>query len=81
MRKTGFTLAPEAGTQRLRDVIQKEYREEELLEAARLFVDLGWRSLKLYFMIGLPSETEEDVRGIAELAARVSRAAGGRAHR
>src|SRR5262249_12808613 len=48
VRKTGFTLAPEAGTQRLRDVIQKEYREEELLEAARLFADLGWRSLKLY---------------------------------
>jgi radical SAM family uncharacterized protein/radical SAM-linked protein len=78
VRKTGFTLAPEAGTQRLRDVIQKEYREEELLDAARLFADLGWRSLKLYFMIGLPSETEEDVRGIAELAERVKRAAGGR---
>jgi radical SAM-linked protein len=78
VRKTGFTLAPEAGTQRLRDVIQKEYREEELLAAAKLFADLGWRSLKLYFMIGLPSETEEDVRGIAELASRVSAAAGGR---
>ncbi|HLK11836.1 MAG TPA: TIGR03960 family B12-binding radical SAM protein [Candidatus Binatia bacterium] len=78
VRKTGFTLAPEAGTQRLRDVIQKEYREEDLLAAARLFADLGWRSLKLYFMIGLPSETEEDVRGIAELAERVKRAAAGR---
>jgi radical SAM family uncharacterized protein/radical SAM-linked protein len=78
VRKTGFTLAPEAGTQRLRDVIQKEYREEELLAAAKLFADLGWRSLKLYFMIGLPSETEEDVRGIALLAERVKRAAGGR---
>jgi radical SAM family uncharacterized protein/radical SAM-linked protein len=78
VRKTGFTLAPEAGTQRLRDVIQKEYREEELLEAARLFADLGWRSLKLYFMIGLPSETEADVLGIAELAGRVKRAARGR---
>ncbi|MCW5893655.1 MAG: TIGR03960 family B12-binding radical SAM protein [bacterium] len=78
VRKTGFTLAPEAGTQRLRDVIQKEYREEELLDAARLFADLGWRSLKLYFMIGLPSETEDDVRGIAELAGRVKRAAKGR---
>jgi len=74
VRKTGFTLAPEAGTQRLRDVIQKEYKEEELLAAARLFADLGWRSLKLYFMIGLPSETEEDVLGIAELAAKVRRA-------
>ena len=79
VRKTGFTLAPEAGTQRLRDVIQKEYREEELLDAARLFADLGWRSLKLYFMIGLPSETEDDVRGIAELAGpgEARRAAGG----
>lgn len=78
VRKTGFTLAPEAGTQRLRNVIQKEYAEEELLDAARMFADLGWRALKLYFMIGLPSETEEDVLGIAELAARVRRAAGGR---
>ncbi len=78
VRKTGFTLAPEAGTQRLRDVIQKEYQEDELLDAARLFADLGWRTLKLYFMIGLPSETEDDVRGIAVLAERVKRAAGGR---
>ena len=78
VRKTGFTLAPEAGTQRLRDVIQKEYREEELLDAARLFADLGWRTLKLYFMIGLPSETEEDVIWIADLAARVAAAARGR---
>jgi radical SAM superfamily enzyme YgiQ (UPF0313 family) len=78
VRKTGFTLAPEAGTQRLRDVIQKEYQEDELLAAARSFSELGWRSLKLYFMIGLPSETEEDVRGIAELAQRVRRAANGR---
>jgi radical SAM family uncharacterized protein/radical SAM-linked protein len=78
VRKTGFTLAPEAGTQRLRDVIQKEYREDELLAAARLFADLGWRTLKLYFMIGLPSETEEDVRGIAELSQKVVAAAAGR---
>jgi radical SAM-linked protein len=78
VRKTGFTLAPEAGTQRLRDVIQKEYREADLLAAARTFADLGWRSLKLYFMIGLPSETEEDVLGIAVLAERVRKAARGR---
>ena len=56
MRKTGFTLAPEAGSQRMRDVIQKEYREEELIEAARQIFGLGWRSLKLYFMLGLPGE-------------------------
>lgn len=78
VRKTGFTLAPEAGTQRLRDVIQKEYREAELLDAAATFADLGWRSLKLYFMIGLPGETEEDVLGIAELAGRVKSAGRGR---
>ncbi|GIW45810.1 MAG: hypothetical protein KatS3mg077_3092 [Candidatus Binatia bacterium] len=71
VRKTGFTLAPEAGTQRLRDIIQKEYSEEELLEAARLIFELGWRHLKLYFMIGLPGETEDDLRGIAELCAKV----------
>ncbi|MFN8542660.1 MAG: TIGR03960 family B12-binding radical SAM protein [Candidatus Binatia bacterium] len=78
VRKTGFTLAPEAGTQRLRDVIQKEYREEDLLAAARLFAELGWRALKLYFQIGLPSETEDDVVGIALLAEKVKRAGGGR---
>lgn len=71
VRKTGFTLAPEAGSQRLRDLIQKEYQEAELLEAARLVFQLGWRSLKLYFMIGLPTETEDDLLAIAELCARV----------
>ena len=77
VRKTGFTLAPEAGSQRMRDIIQKEYQEEELIEAARQIFGLGWRALKLYFMIGLPGETEDDIRGIAELAAKVA-AAGGR---
>jgi len=77
VRKTGFTLAPEAGSQRMRDIIQKEYQEEELIEAARQIFSLGWRTLKLYFMIGLPGETEEDVRGIVDLAAKVA-AAGGR---
>lgn len=72
VRKTGFTLAPEAGTQRLRDVIQKEYREDELVQAAQLIFRLGWRSLKLYFMLGLPTETEEDLLGIVALARRVS---------
>ncbi len=79
VRKTGFTLAPEAGTQRLRDVIQKEYREEELVQAAELIFGLGWRSLKLYFMLGLPTETEEDLHGIVALARRVS-AAGAHRH-
>ena len=79
VRKTGFTLAPEAGTQRLRDVIQKEYREDELVQAASLIFGLGWRSLKLYFMLGLPSETQEDLHGIVALTRRVS-ATGGHRH-
>jgi radical SAM family uncharacterized protein/radical SAM-linked protein len=72
VRKTGFTLAPEAGSQRLRDVIQKEYKEEELVEAARMLFGLGWKSVKLYFMLGLPTETEEDVLGIVDLSRKVS---------
>lgn len=78
VRKTGFTLAPEAGSQRLRDVIQKEYREEELLEAARLLFGLGWRSVKLYFMLGLPTETAEDLLGIVDLCRKVSAVGKGR---
>jgi radical SAM family uncharacterized protein/radical SAM-linked protein len=74
VRKTGFTLAPEAGSQRLRDVIQKEYKEEELIEAARMLFGLGWKSVKLYFMLGLPSETEEDLLGIVDLCRKVSAA-------
>ena len=74
VRKTGFTLAPEAGSQRLRDVIQKEYKEEELTEAAKLLFGLGWKSVKLYFMLGLPSETEEDLLGIVDLSRKVSAA-------
>jgi radical SAM family uncharacterized protein/radical SAM-linked protein len=74
VRKTGFTLAPEAGSQRMRDIIQKEYDEQELIDAARQIFDLGWRTLKLYFMIGLPGEEEDDIRGIAELAAKVAAA-------
>ncbi|MGD9762461.1 MAG: TIGR03960 family B12-binding radical SAM protein [Candidatus Binatia bacterium] len=75
VRKTGFTLAPEAGSQRLRDIIQKEYDEEELIEAARQIFGLGWRALKLYFMLGLPGEDAADLVAIADLAAKV-RAAG-----
>jgi radical SAM family uncharacterized protein/radical SAM-linked protein len=78
VRKTGFTLAPEAGTQRLRDVIQKEYREDELVQAAETIFALGWRSLKLYFMLGLPTETEDDLRGVVALARRVSATGGHR---
>jgi radical SAM family uncharacterized protein/radical SAM-linked protein len=76
VRKTGFTLAPEAGSQRMRDLIQKEYQEDELIAAARQIFALGWRSLKLYFMIGLPSETEADLMGIVDLAVKVAAAGG-----
>lgn len=71
VRKTGFTLAPEAGTQRLRDVINKDLTEDDLMFAAREAFRLGWRLIKLYFMVGLPTETEEDVQAIADLAQRV----------
>lgn len=74
VRKTGFTLAPEAGSQRLRDVIQKEYQEAELVEAASMLFGLGWKSVKLYFMLGLPTETEEDLLGIVDLSRKVSAA-------
>lgn len=69
-RKSGITLAPEAGTQRMRDVINKGVDEESLLEAIRDIFSSGWRRVKLYFMIGLPTETDEDVAGIGALAAR-----------
>jgi len=73
VRKTSFTLAPEAGTQRLRDVINKGNTEEALLATARKVFDAGWKSIKLYFMIGLPSETQEDLEGIVDLAYKVLR--------
>lgn len=74
VRKAGLTFAPEAGTQRLRDVINKGVTEEDLLRVAQDAFRSGWNGIKLYFMIGLPTETDEDVLGIAELARKVSRA-------
>ena len=71
VRKTGFTLAPEAGSERMRRVINKGISEEDLLEGAYNVFAAGWRSIKLYFMIGLPGETLEDVEQIAVLARRV----------
>jgi radical SAM family uncharacterized protein/radical SAM-linked protein len=71
VRKTGFTLAPEAGTERLRRAINKGITEEDLLASAFDVYRAGWRVIKLYFMIGLPGETAEDVAGIAELARKV----------
>lgn len=73
VRAAGLTLAPEAGTQRLRDVINKNITEEDMLEAARRAFAAGWQRLKLYFMLGLPTETEADVLGMVELARRVLR--------
>ncbi len=70
-RKTGFTFAPEAATDRMRDVINKSIPTEELLEVAETVYGRGWRLIKLYFMIGQPTETEEDVRTIARLAKQV----------
>ncbi len=68
VRKSGLTFAPEAGTQRMRDVINKNVREEDLLNTAQLVFSNGWSSVKLYFMIGLPYETKDDVLGIKDLA-------------
>ncbi len=72
VRKTGFTIAPEAGSQRLRDVINKNLTEDDILEAARLAFEAGWTLLKLYFMIGLPTETDDDVDALIQLAGRVA---------
>ncbi len=71
VRKSGLTFAPEAGTQRLRDVINKGVTERDLEEAVGAAFRAGWSGIKLYFMIGLPTETDEDVAGIAALARRV----------
>ncbi len=68
VRKSGLTFAPEAGTQRLRDVINKNVREEDLLNTSYLAFSNGWSTIKLYFMIGLPYETHQDVLGIKDLA-------------
>ena len=71
VRKSGLTFAPEAGTQRLRDAINKNVTEEDLLRSCRTAFSGGWSSVKLYFMLGLPTETDEDVLGIADLAEKV----------
>lgn len=71
VRKTGITFAPEAGTQRLRDVINKNINEDDIIKSTDLLFRGGWTNVKLYFMIGLPTETMDDVRGIADLAQKV----------
>ena len=71
VRKTGLTFAPEAGSQRLRDAINKNVTEDDLLETCRVAFEGGWNSVKLYFMLGLPTETDEDVLAIAALSEKV----------
>jgi radical SAM family uncharacterized protein len=71
VRKTGLTFAPEAGSQRLRDAINKNVTQEDLLETCRIAFEGGWNGIKLYFMLGLPTETDEDVLEIASLTEKV----------
>lgn len=71
VRKSGITFAPEAGSQRLRDVIKKGITEQNILDSASMIFKGGWTNVKLYFMIGLPTETEEDLAGIGDLAKKV----------
>ena len=72
VKKSSLTFAPEAGSQRLRDVINKGLTEEVILKGSALAFEGGWTRVKLYFMLGLPTETEEDIRGIAELSNKIA---------
>lgn len=72
VKKSSLTFAPEAGTQRMRDVINKGLTEEDILTGAGTAFEGGWNKVKLYFMLGLPGETEEDIRGIAHLCEKVA---------
>ncbi len=72
VKKTGFTIAPEAGTQRLRDVINKNITEEDIFNTVNSAFELGWRRIKLYFMNGLPTETREDIEGICNMARQLA---------
>lgn len=74
VRKSSLTFAPEAGSQRLRNVINKGLTEETILKGATLAFEGGWTRVKLYFMLGLPTETEDDIRGIAELSNKIAAA-------
>ena len=72
VRKTGFTIAPEAGSQRLRNVINKGFTEQEIISTASMVFSSGWNLIKLYFMIGLPSETDEDISAIVSLSRKIA---------
>ena len=74
VKKSSLTFAPEAGSQRLRNVINKGLTEEVILNGATMAFEGGWTRVKLYFMLGLPTETEEDIRGIAELSNKIAAA-------
>ncbi len=76
VRKTGFTIAPEAGTQRMRKFINKNISEKEIIETVQDSFDLGWQVIKLYFMIGLPSERKEDIQGIVDLVKKLKKIKG-----
>jgi radical SAM family uncharacterized protein/radical SAM-linked protein len=71
VRKTSFTIAPEAGSQRMRDVINKNITEQDVMNSCSVAFSEGWSAMKMYFMMGLPTETDEDVSGIAELGRKV----------
>ena len=73
VRKTGLTFAPEAGTDRLRSVINKGISEEDIFDTARAALEAGWRRIKLYFMMGLPTETDEDLQAIVDLVRRIKK--------
>jgi radical SAM family uncharacterized protein/radical SAM-linked protein len=72
VRKTGFTIAPEAGSQRLRDIINKNLTEDSILSTVENAMNLGWKNIKLYFMLGLPFETVEDIEAICRLSRRLA---------
>jgi radical SAM family uncharacterized protein/radical SAM-linked protein len=81
VRKTGFTIAPEAGSQRLRDVINKNITEQNIIQTIQNAFELGWRVFKLYFMIGLPTETKDDLNAIVDLIKKICRLRGPKGER
>ncbi|MBA4323426.1 MAG: B12-binding domain-containing radical SAM protein, partial [Odoribacter sp.] len=74
VRKTGFTIAPEAGSQRLRDVINKNITEEDIISSVNTALGMGWQVIKLYFMIGLPTETDDDIKSLIDLVYKLRKA-------
>jgi radical SAM family uncharacterized protein/radical SAM-linked protein len=81
VRKTGFTIAPEAGSQRLRDLINKNISEKEIIDTVKDAFNLGWQVIKLYFMIGLPTEKDEDLEALVDLVKKLRRIKGPKGHR